>query len=215
MITPSPRQDLSRKRGAVLYAAQASFLELGYALTSMDLVAERAGVSKATIYAHFDSKECLFSAVIHRCCNDDIRSVASWPLESGGDARFALMAIGARLLALMSSPETLAMYRILVAEAVRHPDLARSFWEAGPGLCKTRLIAILEELARRGQLVLPDPWIVADQFAGMLRAEVFHRLLLGLPNLNGRTPESTVAAAVDTILMTYGGLADTRRQHLD
>lgn len=102
------------------------------------------------------------------------------------------------------------MYRILVAESVRHPDLARSFWEAGPGQGKVRLMTILDELARRGQLVLPDPWIVADQFAGMLRAEVFHRLLLGLPGPNGRSPDSTVMAAVDTILRTYG----SHRRHL-
>lgn len=213
MTTPPPRQHLSRKRNAVLDAAQASFLELGYALTRMDLVAERAGVSKATIYAHFDSKEDLFIAVIHRRCGDDLWSPDSWPLES--DARATLMATGARLLALMTSPETLAMYRILVAEAVRHPDLARSFWEGGPGQGKARLIAILDELARRGQLVLPDPWIVADQFAGMLRAEVFHRLLLGLPSPKGRSPESTVAAAVDAILKTYGSSACSHRQRFD
>ena len=203
MTIPPPQLHHSPKRDAVLDAAQASFLDLGYAVTSMDLVAERAGVSKATIYAHFASKEDLFAAVIHRRCGGDWWAPDSWPLED--DARATLISTGARLLALMTSPETLAMYRVLVAEAVRHPDLARSFWETGPGRGKIRLIAIFEELARRGQLALRDPWMAADQFAGMLRAEVFHRILLGLPRPDGRTPEDTVAAAVDTILKTYGG----------
>lgn len=90
MTTRPPRQHLSRKRNAVLDAAQASFLELGYAQTRMDLVAERAGVSKATVYAHFASKEDLFSAVIYRRCGDDLWRSDSWPLED--DARATLVA---------------------------------------------------------------------------------------------------------------------------
>ncbi len=202
MKSAHPQPHLTRKRDAVLDAAQACFLELGYAVTSMDLVAERAHVSKATIYAHFAGKEDLFAAAIHRRCGEDLWAPESWPLED--DARTTLMATGARLLALMTSPETLAMYRVVVAEAVRQPDLARAFWEAGPGQGKARLSAVFEELARRGELALPDPWMAADQFAGMLRAEVFHRILLGLPSPNGRSPEATVAAAVEGILKIYG-----------
>ena len=88
--------------------------------------------------------------------------------------------------------------------AKNQPDLARAFWEAGPGQGKARVSAVFEELARRGELIIPDPWAAADQFAGMLRAEIFHRTLLGLPNPEGRTAEATIAAAVETILKAYG-----------
>jgi len=191
----------SAKRESVLDAAQACFLELGYAATSMDLVAARAGVSKATIYAHFASKEDLFAAVIHRRCGG-LWAAECWPLECG--ARATLIAAGTRMVDLMTAPDTLAMYRVVVAEAARQPDLARVFWEAGPGQGKARLTAVFEELVQRGELIAPDPWAAADQFAGMLRAEIFHRTLLGLPNPEGRSAESTIVAAVETMLKAYG-----------
>ena len=192
----------SPKRDAVLDAAQACFLDLGFAATSMDLVAQRAGVSKATIYAHFVGKEDLFAAVIHRRCGGDLWAAESWPLE--GDARAVLTLVATQLMALMTAPDTLGMYRVVIAEAVRHPDLARAFWEAGPGQGKARLCAVFEELSRRGELTVADCWAAADQFAGMLRAEIFHRTLLGLPSPAGRGPEATIAATVEIILKAYG-----------
>jgi len=202
MDTCCNKQRSSPKRDAVLDAAQACFLELGYAATSMDQVAARAGVSKATIYAHFDGKDALFAAVIHRRCGGDLWAAEAWPIESG--ARATLTAGATRLMELMMLPDTLAMYRVVVAEAVRHPDLANAFWEAGPGQGKARLSALFEALTARGELAVPDPWVAADQFGGMLRAEVFHRALLGLPAPEGRRPEDTIAAAVDVILRAYG-----------
>jgi TetR/AcrR family transcriptional repressor of mexJK operon len=191
----------SRKREAVLDAAQDCFLELGYAATSMDLVASRAGVSKATIYAHFAGKDDLFGAVINRRCDRDPIFPDGLPEE--GDARAILTAVATRLMALLISPETQATYRVVVAEAARHPDLATAFWEVGPGQGKARLTAMFEELTRRGALDVPDPWAAADQFAAMMRGEIFNRLLLGLPLPDGRDAAGTVAAAVDTIMRAY------------
>lgn len=192
---------VSPKREAILDAAQSCFLELGWAAASMDLVASRAGVSKATIYAHFDGKDALFAAVINRRCERDLYTAEAWPQE--GDARAILTTVGLSLARLLVAPETLAMYRVVVAEAARWPDLARAFWEAGPGQGKTRLSEMFAELDRRGELAVPDPWAAADQFAGMMRAEVFHRLLLGLPLPEGRCLEGTIAAAVETVLRAF------------
>ena len=191
----------SRKREAVLDAAQTCFLDLGYAATSMDLVASRAGVSKATIYAHFAGKDDLFAAVINRRCDRDPLIPDSWP---DGDARTVLTMVGTRLMAFLMAPETLATYRVVVAEAARHPDLARAFWEVGPGQGKTRLAAMFAELTRRGALSVPDPWVAADQFAAMMRAEIFNRELLGLPLPQGRDAVTTVMAAVDVMVRAYG-----------
>lgn len=189
----------SRKREAVLDAAQAAFLELGYAGTSMDLVAGRAKVSKATIYAHFKGKDDLFGEVIRRRCERDLAFQA--PAE--GDARSVLASIARRLMGLMLSPETLGIYRVVVAESARHPDLAQAFFAAAPAQGKARLCEVMAELDRRGELMVADPWQAADQFAGMLRAEVFHRALLGLAPPDGRSVDSTIAAAVETIHRAY------------
>ncbi len=191
----------SPKREAVLDAARASFLELGYAATSMDLVASRAGVSKATIYAHFAGKDDLFAAVIHRRCEQGLSGGPMWPAER--DARTTLTAVAALILDLLMAPEAIDMYRVVVAEAARHPELARAFWDAGPGEGRVRLAAMFAELDGRALLAVADPRAAADQFVSMLRGEVFHRALLGLPRDGGRGIDATRDSAVDVILAAY------------
>ena len=58
----------STKAESILAAAKRAFLAAGFAAVSMDAIAREAGVSKATVYAHFAGKEELFGAVIGREC---------------------------------------------------------------------------------------------------------------------------------------------------
>lgn len=193
----------SAKRSAILDAAQACFLDHGFASTSMDLVAATAGVSKATIYAHFQSKDELFGAIIQRRCDDQAEGLGALSVDESLDARAALTEIGRTLLALLVEPRVLGIYRMVVSETPRNPDLARIYFDAGPLRGKERLVAILEALTRRGQLSCPDPWQAVDQFIGMLRGEVFSRALLGLPPSERTDAEHTVASAVEVMLKAY------------
>src|SRR5260221_9507728 len=60
---------MKRKRGAIVEAARQAFLQNGYAQTSMDRIAETAGVSIKTVYRHFENKDDLFSAVMQAACS--------------------------------------------------------------------------------------------------------------------------------------------------
>ncbi|MFD2233702.1 TetR/AcrR family transcriptional regulator [Phaeospirillum tilakii] len=188
------------KRDAILDAACAVFLEQGYAAASMDAVAARAGVSKATIYAHFTDKDDLFGAVIRARCE---RNRTFAPVGPALDARATLTMVGRRLLELLLQPDTLAVYRLVTAEAPRQPELARAFYESGPGTGKAEIARMLVDLGRRGLLAVEDPWRMADLFTGMLRADLFMRTLLGLPQPEGSSIDQAVAAAVDTMLRAF------------
>ncbi|MEO0035007.1 MAG: hypothetical protein RLZZ501_1030 [Pseudomonadota bacterium] len=188
------------KRDAILDAACAVFLEQGYAAASMDAVAARAGVSKATIYAHFTDKDDLFGAVIRVRCERNRTFAAIGPAL---DARATLTMVGRRLLELLLQPDTLAVYRLVTAEAPRQPELARAFYESGPGTGKAEIARMLVDLGKRGLLAVEDPWRMADLFTGMLRADLFMRTLLGLPQPEGGTIDQAVAAAVDTMLRAF------------
>ena len=202
MLRPCTHRS-SAKRSAILDAAQACFLEHGFASTSMDLVAATAGVSKATIYAHFQSKDELFGAIIQRRCDDQAEGLGALSVDESLDARAALSEIGRKLLGLLLEPRVLGIYRMVVAETPRNPDLARIYFDAGPLRGKERLVAILDALSQRGQLSCPDPWQAVDQFIGMLRGEVFSRALLGLPPSARTDAEKTVADAVEVMLRAY------------
>ena len=58
------RQSIEQKKQAVIQAARESFLGKGYSGTSMDTIAETAGVTKQTVYRYYPSKERLFAAVM-------------------------------------------------------------------------------------------------------------------------------------------------------
>lgn len=55
--------DSTDRRAEILAAAEEVFNETGYAETTVDAVAERAGISKGSIYNYFESKEALFKQV--------------------------------------------------------------------------------------------------------------------------------------------------------
>lgn len=197
----SPRS--AAKRAAILDAAQDCFLDHGYANTSMDMVAARASVSKATIYAHFASKDVLFGAIIRRRCEDQSRGLGA---VSPGDAdtRTALTAIARHLTGMLMAPEVVEIYRLVVAESPRHPDLAQVYYEQGPARGKQAITDALAQLSARGELAVPDPWKATDLFINMLRGEVFHRILLGLPPSDRLTLDDTIAEAVEVMMRAYG-----------
>lgn len=192
------------KRAAILDAAQRCFCEQGYAATSMDMVAASAGVSKATIYAHFAGKDDLFGAIICRRCDDQVEGLGRIRMDAGGDGRAALTAIARALMDLFLAPEVMAIYRVVVAESPRHPDLARVYYEQGPWRGKQRIAEALTALDRQGLLTIPDPWQATDLFVNMLRGEVFHRALLGLARAERLTAETTIAESVRVMLAAYG-----------
>ncbi len=198
--TVCSRRKPSAKREAILDAAGEVFLEQGYAAASMDNVAARAGVSKATIYAHFTSKDDLFRAMVRRRCE---QGEVFAPPSRPADARATLTALGRRLMDLLLSPEGLAMYRVVMAESARQPDLARAFYESGPAAGKEQIAAIIADLARRGEMAVADPWVAADLFVGMLRTDLFMRALLGLPQPEGRSLDGHVATAVETLMRAH------------
>lgn len=200
--TCSPRS--TAKRTCILDAAQDCFLEHGYSNTSMDMVATRAAVSKATIYAHFQSKDELFGAIIQRRCDDHAEGLGAVTLAENLEARAALTAMARHLLTMLMTPEVMGIYRMVLAEAVRHPDLAKAYYEAGPLRGKKRLAEILDTLTTRGVLKVPDSWQAMDQFIGMLRAECFNRALMGLPADDRASVENTITGAVNVMLQAYG-----------
>ena len=63
-------RDKSKKRGAIMGAAERVFISAGYEQASMDTISEEAGVSKRTVYNHFGSKEKLFEAMILELLED-------------------------------------------------------------------------------------------------------------------------------------------------
>lgn len=189
------------KRAAILSAAQSVFLESGYAAASMDVIAARAGVSKATVYAHFASKNALFGALIAARCDACFGHLDQPNVDEGG-LRASLIKIGRDFFDMVTTPEALGMFRVVVAEASRLPEVGEAFYMAGPAAGLEAISRFFAELTRRGQLDIPDPQLAAEFFVGMLRSETHLQRLLGLPG-PARPIEETIERAVDLIMRAY------------
>src|ERR1700751_1458696 len=119
------------KAESVLAAAKRAFLANGFGAVSMDAIAREAGVSKATVYAHFGSKEELFGAVVADVAAQRFGGFSALDLDPLGTAA-SLNPIAHRVLDLMLSPEEVAVTRIIIGEVTRFPALGEVFWQAGP-----------------------------------------------------------------------------------
>ena len=195
--------NLGGKAETVLAAAKDCFLASGYGAVSMDQIARQAGVSKATVYAHFAGKEELFGAVIARGCEGYFAAFTAGELDPE-DVRASLMALGRRFLDLVLSPDAIALHRIILAEVTRFPTLGDVFWQAGPERERVQIEGFLESAAAAGSLAVDDTRLAAEQFIGLVRGDIQLRQLLHLDGSAGEAEiGAAVAAAVDTFLRAF------------
>lgn len=203
---PKPPRQVNPKKGdAILKAATVLFLRDGFEKTSMDAIAAEAGVTKQTVYSHYQTKDKLFTRMISDLCN---RHVHTKPALSHAKKPFEklLYEIGMGLLTLITSPEGMAATRLVVAESARYPKIARLYYENGTQRI-TRLIAgFLDEQNDRGAVRIPDTESAAAYFFAMLKGQYFLRMTLGVPPIPSKKErEAHVRETVAVFLHLYGG----------
>jgi TetR/AcrR family transcriptional regulator, mexJK operon transcriptional repressor len=188
----------NEKADRILAAAHTLFLQHGYGETSMDAIARHAAVSKATLYSHFDSKAALFAALIVTECRHLSDAIGRRALDQP-DIRDALLQVAYDFNNLLCSGDGLTMYRIVVAEVPRFPELGEVFYDSGPTIMIDRIANVLSRAADRGLLEIHDPRIAAIQFISLIRGELHLTRVLGL-NKASKNPADYIEASVDLFL---------------
>ncbi|MES1929908.1 transcriptional regulator [Salinisphaera dokdonensis CL-ES53] len=197
------------KPAQVLDAARALFVEHGFGASSMDAIAARAGVSKATVYAHYASKQALFAATTRRECRR-VHERMALP-DDVGDLSLsrALTDIGHSFLQAILSQQNLTLLRMVAAELPRFPELGPIFYDSAPGLTLASVSGYLEQARSHGLVDLPDCRLAAGQFLGALRGDSQIRALLGLtPDVDDA--EQIVDAAVAMFVARYAIVTPAR-----
>jgi len=192
---------------SILAAATRTFLAGGFGAVSMDTIAREAGVSKATVYAHFAGKEELFGAMVGRVCERHFETFSARELDPT-DVRASLTTLGRRFLDLVLSPDAIAVHRIIVAEVTRFPALGEVFWRAGPERTLGQIEAFLRRAAAAGSLDIAQPRMAAEQFVGLMRGENHLRHLLRLEaeaeaEADRSSIGDAVSAGVDTFVRAF------------
>jgi len=191
------------KREAILEAARKVFLEIGFGATSMDAIAVAAKVSKQTVYNHFGSKEELFAAMIRSTC--DRMVTAFEEAAKSGKPDVTLRAIARQVVSKVLDRDRLSLYRILMAEGQRFPELGQIFYECGPQVTRKYLSDYFTEQNARGTMHVANPAVAADQFFGLLSGCQL-KTQLGIETApSPEFLELYVENAVTLMMSAYGG----------
>jgi TetR/AcrR family transcriptional regulator, regulator of autoinduction and epiphytic fitness len=198
----------AEKRAAILEAATSLFLENGYSGVSLAKIAEAAGVSSATLFKRFPTKAALFEAIV----------TEYWALAGHegvepepGDPRKGLTTIGRDYVELLSQPRMVSLFRLVIAEAPRFPELAKAHFALGKAPYFESVRAYLREEDAIGTLRISDPQSATTQFLGMVANFAFWPRLL-LPNWSPSKAalRKAVDEAVETMLARYSGRPEER-----
>ncbi|NLP84338.1 TetR/AcrR family transcriptional regulator [Microbacterium sp. CFH 90308] len=200
-VVPTYHQRVAQeKRSLIVAAATVLFLELGYDRTTLARIAERSGVSRATLFKQFPSKAALFDAIV----------TESWSTADDEDApptgNFVdgLSTLGRRYATLLSRPQMTDLFRIVIAELPRFPELAHAQFSHGkmPYFESVRSYLLAEHEA--GAVRIEDAELAATQFLGMISNYVFWpRLLVPGWEVSTEGVTQVVDEAVRTIAARY------------
>jgi AcrR family transcriptional regulator len=172
-----PRGEI--RRSQILDAATEVFLENGYGGATIDLVVERAGASKATVYSFFGGKDGLFAAIVEQRV-ERIVSAFGDPEVVHSDVRHALAHIAERYMEVVMAPDAVGFWRLIIAEGVRFPELARTFFEVGRERTEAHLAAMLSVWREQGLIRLDDPKLAAVQFLDAVGGDLHRRAMAGI-----------------------------------
>ncbi len=163
-------------RERVLRAAMSSFLARGYG-SSVEYIAQRAGVAKQTVYHHFPSKDELFKEVARELVKGVLVELEGAP----ADLRAALVRFALVYRKRVLGPQGLAAFRTLVPEVARFKAQARAMYANTAGETVRRLAAHLARAMQQGVLRREDPEFAAELLLGMLVGQERIKRLFGGP----------------------------------
>jgi TetR/AcrR family transcriptional repressor of mexJK operon len=202
-IARTGRPKSEEKHDAIVDAASDLFLARGLKATSMDAVAEKAGVSKQTVYSHFKNKEELFREVIQT--KVESYGFAEAALPENRDLRETCFIIGQRFMDLLLDEEVVAMHRVVIGESVDYPAIAKLFYETGPGTAIKAVAKFLEKQMEHKRLTADDPHYAAVLFLNMVRGHYQMQLLMGMKlTASGEYLTAHIRKAVNQFLTLYG-----------
>jgi AcrR family transcriptional regulator len=193
--TVHPRPDVAPKRGrprnaethrSILRATIVLIREIGYDAVTMEGVAEKAGVGKATLYRRWDGKEMLVAEAIKQIANEI-------PITDTGTLRGDLLTVLRTTAGMYRDPATGALLSGLVAAIARSERIAAAVRGGFVAARREALRQVLERWRERGEL-FPD--VDVEILMDMINGPLFYRFLL-----RGETvSEPVVEAIVDMLL---------------
>ncbi|MBS1227467.1 MAG: TetR family transcriptional regulator [Proteobacteria bacterium] len=198
------KKKTEEKRQAIVDAAAEVFRELGFERASMAEICRRVGFSSATLYNYFSSKETLFYEVVYEANEAEFQTVHELLNHATEDIADALRHFGERLLALIYSPDIMAVRRLVTA-SFGHGEFSRNCFEQGPKRSISELSAFLLEAMKNGKLRQCDPVVATLHLRGLLESELLDTFIFQIEgDIDPERIKGIVGRAVAVFMAAYG-----------
>jgi AcrR family transcriptional regulator len=170
----------------------------------MSHIAAQLGGSKGTLYNYFRSKEELFEAHIADRCEHFQMAIFTPPLE--GDTPSQLLGdLAERILTTLVSDDSVAFYRLVVAEAERNAAVGSALYKSGPSSGIQLIAELLDRMRQEGQLITDDCVRAAEEFFSLVHGGLHLRRILNvIPKPTSDEIKTAAAQLTETFLRAYG-----------
>ncbi len=137
----------------ILDAALAEFGARGFTATRIEDIAARAGLTKTGVYAHYPSKDAIFAALLdHVLLQARMDITAAWHPDGTVALEDMVDAYLDRLYRMVQEPVFVELFRLLLAESRRAPELIRRWHEQVVQQYRAQEQALIDACVRRGVL---------------------------------------------------------------
>ncbi|MBK1616302.1 TetR family transcriptional regulator, partial [Rubrivivax gelatinosus] len=199
----SPARPENEASDAAVAAATWLLLNEGYAATTMEAVAKRAGLAKKTLYRLAANREELVALVV-RSWTDGFRPAMAVDVHSGPDVVPALAAILRQVAERVLSAEAVGLFRLLNTDFPAKPELLAIYQRNGIERGRAMLADWLRRQCAKGLLRAEEPEVVCDLLLSMVIAEPLRQMALGLTS---PVPEWDPGPRIDRALRLLAGQA--------
>lgn len=195
-------ESLSERGLMILNSAQELFFNKGFDETSLEMIINKAGGSRRSIYNEFGDKQGLLMAVIQRQVT--VQTEIFTTIDRNLAAKAALNKVCFEFVKGMLSPELMSLFRLVVQQVVKFPQLGEMIYQKGPLAGILPLTDYLKHLAEEKIIVADDFQFSAQMLIEMAKGPLHTRSLL-LPDkvATNEEIEHQVAQAVEIFLNAH------------
>ena len=191
------------KRQRILESAKQLFLEMGYHGSSMNQIAQNAGVTKLTVYNHFQDKATLFTCAIEDTCE---HILSTRPRELTADSNFIVVLNEVCELALniVNLPEAIKLDLLLLELAAEHSPLVEQFYRAYHLKMRQVWENFFQDAAALNFIQQDHPARQTELIVSLLMGLRHQEVLLGMrPVPEAAERQAIIHSAIDIFMLKY------------
>lgn len=194
-----------KRRQAIMDASKDLFLANGFDGTSLEMIISQAGGSRRSVYQYFGGKEGLFGAIISDS-TDEFLTLLDDAEFRNLPPREALTSLATKFLRFLLKPDMLALFRVVVGESTRFPELGKVLHQAADN-AHDKLADYLRLQTAKGLIQAPDPELMARHFFSMVKGDLHFQATI-IPDIDfpDQAIEAYIHSSVDLFLK---GIAPT------